>query len=78
MFEVVVGCAPFRNIPVAKERKQNNICPQVLDCIDLSMSSASGEEKSKKQRDVEEYLSKIKLREVFQVKLMVFDIQCTQ
>ena len=32
------------------------------------MSSASEEAKSKKQKDVEDYLSKIKLREVFQVK----------
>ena len=33
----------------------------------LSMSSTSEEAKSKQQKDVEEYLSKIKLREVFQV-----------
>lgn len=31
------------------------------------MSSASEEAKSKKQKDIEDYLSKIKLREVFQV-----------
>jgi hypothetical protein len=40
-----------------------------LGCFVLSMSSASTSEeaKSKKQKDIEDYLSKIKLREVFQV-----------
>jgi hypothetical protein len=61
--------SPSATPPVAKELLSTKewICPWGAFVLSMSSASASEEAKSKKQKDIEDYLSKIKLREVFQV-----------